>query len=102
MPSEWALVVGAGAVSITIRLLPEIWLRGKEPPGPLARSLPWLPVCVAGALVGLLHAGAPAGEHLAYLVAGVVAALTLLVRRSFYLPLVAGAATLALLRHFMP
>lgn len=95
---EWILVLGAGAASILLRLAPEVWLRGRAPPTALARALPWLPVAVAGALVGVLHLGAPSALRWEYLVAAVPAALTLLWRRSFYLPLLAGAATLALLR----
>jgi len=48
--------------------------------------------------VGVLHLGAAADVRWQYLVAAVPAGLTLLWRRSFYLPVVAGAATLALLR----
>lgn len=98
MQGEWVLVVGAGLASAAIRLAPEAWLRGRAPPPFLARSLPWLPVAVAGALVGVLHLGAAADVRWQYLVAAVPAGLTLLWKRSFYLPLVAGAATLALLR----
>lgn len=46
----------------------------------------------------MLHLGAPADVRWQYAIAAVPAGLTLLWRRSFYLPLVAGAATLALLR----
>lgn len=102
MASEWLLVIGTGLVSIAIRLAPEAWLRGREPPGPLARALPWLPVVVAGALAGVLHLGADPGVRVEYAIAAVPAALTLLWRRSFYLPLLAGAVTLALLRAFGP
>lgn len=91
-------MAGAAAVSLAIRLAPEAWLRGRAPPAPLARALPWLPVVVAGALAGVLHLGAPADVRGQYLVAAVPAGLTLLWRRSFYLPLVVGAASLALLR----
>jgi len=96
----WLLVLGAAVVSVAIRLAPELWLRGRAPPGPLARTLPWLPIAVAGAFVGLLHIGAPPAVRLEYAVAAVPAALTLLWRRTFYVPILAGAATLALLRHF--
>jgi len=85
-----------------MRLAPELWLRGRPPPGPLARALPWLPVCVAGALVGVLHLGAASDLRAQYLVAAVPAALTLLWKRSFYLPLIVGAATLAALRWLAP
>lgn len=95
---EWWIVIGAGLASIAIRLAPELWLRGREPPVALARALPWLPVVVAGVLVGVLHLGAAPAVRWEYLVAAVPAALTLLWRRSFYLPLLAGAATLALIR----
>ena len=64
----------------------------------MARALPWLPVVVAGTLVGVLHLGAEGDLRWQYAVAAVPAALTLLWRRTFYLPLLAGAATLALLR----
>lgn len=100
MQAEWLLVIGAGAASIAIRLAPEAWLRGRAPPPFLARALPWLPVVVAGALAGVLHLGAPPALRWEYVVAAIPAALTLLWRRSFYLPLLAGAATLALLRLF--
>lgn len=53
---------------------------------------------VAGALAGALHLSAEGDARWQYLVAAVPAGLTLLWRRSFYLPLVAGAATLALIR----
>lgn len=99
LSAEWTLVLGAGAVSIAIRLAPEAWLRGRAPPAPLARALPWLPVVVAGALVGVLHLGAEATLRRDYIIAAIPAGLTLLWRRSFYLPLVVGAATLALVRH---
>ena len=66
------------------------------------RALPWLPVVVAGALVGVLHLGADANVRVQYLIAAVPAGLTLLWRRSFYLPLLAGAATLAILRWIAP
>lgn len=85
-------------MSAALRLAPEAWLRGRAPPPWLARALPWLPVCVAGALAGALHLGAPPDDRALYLVAAVPAGLTLLWRRSFYLPLIVGAATLALLR----
>lgn len=102
MEGEWLIVAAAGLVSVAIRLAPEVWLRGRAPPGPLARALPWLPVIVAGAFVGVLHLGAEPGVRTEYLMAAVPAALTLLWRRSFYLPLLAGAATLALLRAWPP
>lgn len=89
-------------VSVAIRLAPEAWLRGRPPPPALARALPWLPVSVAGALTGVLHLGASPEVRWEFVVAAVPAGLTLLVRRSFYLPLVAGALTLALLRRFGP
>ena len=98
MQGEWLFVAAAGLASAAIRLAPEAWLRGRAPPGPLARALPWLPVVVAGALVGVLHLGAPPAVRWQYLIAAVPAGLTLLWKRSFYLPLVAGAATLAVLR----
>lgn len=98
MRPEWILVLGAGAVSIALRLAPEAWLRGREPPTLLARSLPWLPVIVAGALVGVLHLGAASDVRWQYLIAAVPAGLTLLWKRSFYVPLIVGAATLAILR----
>lgn len=100
MRPEWLLVLGAGALSAALRLAPEAWLRGRAPPALLARSLPWLPVIVAGALVGVLHLGAPADVRAQYVLAAVPAGLTLLWKRSFYLPLIVGAATLALLRAF--
>ena len=100
LSAEWMLVLGAGLVSVALRLAPEVWLRGRAPPTPLARALPWLPVIVAGALVGVLHFGAPADVRAHYLIAAVPAGLTLLWKRSFYLPLLVGAATLALLRAF--
>lgn len=95
---EWIVVIGAGLASIAIRLAPEVWLRGRPPPAALARALPWLPVVVAGALVGVLHLGAPSDVRWQYAIAAIPAAATLLWRRSFYLPLLAGAATLAILR----
>lgn len=98
MQGEWLVVLGAGVVSAFIRLAPEAWLRGREPPRALARALPWLPVVVAGTLAGALHL-ASADTRWEYLIAAVPAGATLLWRRSFYLPLVAGAVTLALLRH---
>ncbi|HUR69320.1 MAG TPA: AzlD domain-containing protein [Candidatus Thermoplasmatota archaeon] len=91
-------MLGAGAASVAIRLAPEMWLRGRAPPTALARALPWLPVVVAGALAGILHFGAPPDVRSQYLIAAIPAGSTLLWRRSFYLPLLAGAATLALLR----
>lgn len=94
----WAVVAGAALVSVAIRLAPEAWLRGRAPPAPLARALPWVPVVVAGALAGVLHLGAPADVRWQYVAAAVPAAATLLWRRTFYLPLAVGAATLALLR----
>lgn len=100
--SVWLVVLGAGLVSVLLRLAPEAWLRGREPPGPLARALPWLPVVVSGVLVAALHVDVPADDRAPYLIAAVPAALTLLVRRSFYLPIVVGAITLALLRRFGP
>lgn len=100
MEPEWILVLGGGAASIALRLAPEAWLRGREPPGLLARSLPWLPVLVAGALVGVLHLGAAQDVRAQYLIAAVPAGLTLLWKRSFYLPLIVGAITLALIRAF--
>lgn len=100
MQGEWLVVAGAAIVSVAIRLAPEAWLRGRAPPAALARALPWLPVVVAGALVGVLHLGAPAELRWQYLVAAVPAGATLMWRRSFYLPLVVGALTLAALRAF--
>ena len=98
--NPWLLVLGAAVVSFGIRLAPEVWLRGRAPPAPLASTLPWLPVAVAGAFVGLLHLGAEADVRLEYVVAAIPAAATLLWRRTFYLPIVAGAVTLAVVRHF--
>lgn len=98
--AEWLLVAGAGLVSVVIRLAPEAWLRGRAPPALLARALPWLPVSVAGALAGVLHFGASPEVRVEYLLAAVPAGLTLLWRRSFYFPLLTGAAALALLRRF--
>ncbi len=98
MQGEWLLVLGAGLVSAVLRLAPEAWLRGRAPPRALADALPWLPVVVAGALAGALHLGAVAGVRWQYVVAAVPAGATLLWRRSFYLPLVVGAVTLAALR----
>jgi branched-subunit amino acid transport protein len=98
VPEDALIVLAAGAVSVAMRLAPEAWLRGRAPPGFLARALPWLPVVVAGALVGVLHLGAPAPQVPGYVLAAIPASLTLLWRRSFYVPLVVGAATLALLR----
>ena len=98
--SVWALVLGAALLSAAIRLAPELWLRGRAPPGPLARTLPWLPIAVAGTFVGLLHLGAAPAVRTGYLIAAIPAALTLLWRRTFYVPLLVGAATLAALRHF--
>jgi branched-subunit amino acid transport protein len=95
---EWLLVAAIGAVSIGIRLAPEAWLRGRPPPEVLARALPWLPVIVAGTLVGVLHAGAPPDVRWQYAIAAIPAAATLLWKRTFYVPLLVGAATLALLR----
>lgn len=98
----WLLVVGAGAVSVLVRLLPEAWLRGRAPPSALARALPWVPVVVAGALVGVLHLGAPTDVRWQYVMAAVPAALTLLWRRSFYIPLLVGATVLAAIRAAVP
>lgn len=98
MQGEWLVVAGAGLVSVLLRLAPEAWLRGRAPAGPLARALPWLPVVVAGTLVGVLHLGAPADARWQYVLAAIPAGATLLWRRTFYVPLLAGAATLALLR----
>ena len=98
MQGEWLLVLGAGLASALLRLAPEAWLRGRAPPPLLRDSLVWLPVVVAGALVGVLHLGAAGDVRWEYLVASVPAGLTLLWRRSFYLPLVAGALTLGILR----
>lgn len=94
----WAVALGAGLACILIRLAPEAWLRGRPPPVALARTLPWVPVVVAGALAGVLHLGAPPDVRGQYLLAAVPAAATLLWRRTFYLPLAVGAATLAMLR----
>jgi len=96
---EWLLVAGAGLVSLALRLAPEAWLRGKAPPKLLADALPWLPVVVAGALAGALHFGAPHDARWQYLAAAVPATATWLWRRTFYLPLVAGAVALAVIRH---
>ncbi|HWG89597.1 MAG TPA: AzlD domain-containing protein [Candidatus Thermoplasmatota archaeon] len=93
---------GAGLVSVAIRLAPEAWLRGRAPPGPLARALPWLPVVMAGAFVAVLHLDVAADKRALYLIAAIPAGLTLLWVRSFYLPLVTGAVTLALLRWWSP
>lgn len=101
LTTEWLVVLAAAAVSVAIRLAPEAWLRGREPPKVVRDALPWVPVVVAGALVGVLHLGADADVRWEYLIAAVPAGLTLLWRRSFYLPLLAGAATLALLRAFV-
>lgn len=100
MQGEWLLVLGAGLVSALIRLAPEAWLRGRAPPSTLARALPWLPVVVAGALVGVLHLGAASDDRAHYVLAAIPAGLTLLWKRSFYLPLAVGAVSLALLRAF--
>lgn len=99
MPADGLLVLAIGGVSALIRLLPEAWLRGRAPPKIVADALPWLPACVAGALLGVLHFGAPADARAGYLLAAAAASLTLLWRRSFYLPIAAGALVLALLRH---
>lgn len=101
-PYGWLVVLGAGLASAAIRLAPEAWLRGREPPRALKDALPWVPVVVAGALVGVTHLGAAPQVRIEYLIAAVPAALTLLWKRTFYLPLLAGAATLALMRAFLP
>lgn len=98
MAETWLLVLGIGLASAAIRLLPELWLRGREPPALVRDALPWLPACVAGTLLGVLHFGAEPALRLEYLVAAGAASATLLWRRSFYLPIVAGALALALLR----
>lgn len=98
MDREWAVALAIGLVSVAIRLLPEAWLRGRAPPKAVADALPWLPACVAGALLGVLHFGAPPDMRFDYLMAAGAASLTLLWRRSFYLPILAGALVLALLR----
>lgn len=95
---QWLIVLGIGLASLAIRFAPELWLRGREPPKALADALPWVPVIVAGALAGVLHLGADADVRGQYLIAAVPAGLTLLWKRTFYLPLLVGAATLALLR----
>jgi branched-subunit amino acid transport protein len=97
--AEWVPVLAIGTVSVVVRLIPEAWLRGRAPPQVVADALPWLPACVAGALLGALHFGAPSEVQVEYLLAAGAASLTLLWRRSFYLPIVAGALVLALLRH---
>jgi branched-subunit amino acid transport protein AzlD len=98
MADEWLLVLGIGLASAAIRLVPELWLRGREPPPLVRDALPWLPACVAGTLLGVLHFGAPSGLRLEYLAAAGAASLTLLWRRSFYLPIAAGAVVLAVWR----
>lgn len=98
MDREWLLVLGIGLASVALRLLPEAWLRGRAPPAPVAAALPWLPACVAGTMLGVLHFGVGPALRLEYLAAAAAAGLTLLWRRSFYLPIVAGAVVLALLR----
>lgn len=102
MQVEWIIVLGGGLLSVAIRLAPEAWLRGREPPKTIARTLPWLPVAVAGALAAVLHLDQPGDLRTEYLIAAVPAALTLLWKRSFYLPLLVGAATLAVLRWLGP
>lgn len=97
---QWLIVLGIGLVSLAIKLAPEWWLRGREPPKALANALPWVPVVVAGALAGVLHLGADTDVRWQYLIAAVPAGLTLLWKRTFYLPLLVGAATLALVRAF--
>ncbi|MGQ0535036.1 MAG: AzlD domain-containing protein [Methanobacteriota archaeon] len=98
MEREVLFVAGAGLVSVAIRLAPELWLRGRAPPTTLAKALPWLPVVIAGTMVGVLHLGAAPDDRLPYVLAAVPAGATLLWRRSFYLPLVTGAVALAALR----
>ncbi|MGB0652628.1 MAG: AzlD domain-containing protein [Thermoplasmatota archaeon] len=93
----WGVALAVGLVSIAIRLLPEALLRGREPPIWIAVGLPWLPVAVAGTFVGVMHLD-DAALRLEYVVAGGLGALTLLWRRTFYLPLVVGAVTLAVWR----
>lgn len=56
----------------------------------------WLAAATARALS--LHFGAPDDVRVQYLIASVPAALTLFWRRTFYVPLFVGMATLALLR----
>ena len=81
MADPWLLVAGIAAVSMAIRLVPELLLHGRPPPKAVADSLPWLPVTVSGTLLGVLHFDVPDGSQLPYLAAGVVAAATLLWRR---------------------
>jgi branched-subunit amino acid transport protein len=100
MADEWLLVLGIGLASAAIRLVPELWLRGREPPPLVRDALPWLPACVAGTLIGVLHFGADPSVRVEYLAAAGAAGLTLLWRRSFYLPILAGAIVLAALRAF--
>lgn len=97
-PASWGAVAVVAVVSIAIRLAPEWILRGREPPAWIRRGLPWLPVAVAGAFVGILHLGEVPGVRADYVIAALVGSLTLLWRRTFYFPLIAGAVTLALLR----
>lgn len=94
----WAVALGVGLATAAIRLAPEAWLRGRPPPTALARALPWVPVLVAGSLAGVLHLGAPSDVRAQYLLAAVPAAATLLWKRTFYLPLVVGVLSLAILR----
>lgn len=100
MSYEWAIVLGGGLASLALRWAPELWLRDRQPPTLIADALPWLPVTVAGTMAGLLHLGAAPELRLEYLAAAAVGSLSLLWRRSFYLPLFLGALTLALWRHF--
>lgn len=96
--SLWGTALAVAAVSTLIRIWPELILRGREPPRWVRAALPWLPVAVAGTFVGIMHIGAEPTVRLEYLVAGAAGGLTLLWRRTFYGPLVVGAAVLALLR----
>jgi len=52
--------------------------------------------------VGVLHLGAAPDVRWQYVIAALPAAATLLWRRTFYVPLLVGAATLALLRLVWP
>ena len=96
--SLWGIALAVAGVSTLIRLWPEAVLRGREPPAWVRDALPWLPVAVSGAFVGIMHFGAEADLRIDYLLAGGAGALTLLWRRTFYGPLIVGALVLAIMR----
>jgi len=99
------LILGMGACTFTLRIVPLGLARRWEPPAALASMLKYMPPAVLAA-ISLPAVLAPGGGRIQlgltpYLVGGLVTLGLALVTRRFLLVFAAGAAAFALSRHLL-